>query len=205
AKGIELWMDALRHAEQVVARHDVVERQVELTLEEVRGEVPRHALPAGSRKREDVRIREAIRLMIGQLVEDVIQTSGAAIARHKIALGEEAMRHGERLVAMSELLEGQLNQLAFYLRDVVYYHPEKLLMEQKAKRIVRGLFEAFAGEPRLLPRGVQERLESGNTHRVVCDYVSSMTDRSALDLYNRLFETYEIGFGGGMTSGVIYD
>jgi len=205
AKGIELWMDALRHAEQVVARHDVVERQVELTLEEVRGEVPRHALPAGSRKREDVRIREAIRLMIGQLVEDVIQTSGAAIARHKIASGEEAMRHGERLIAMSELLGGQLNQLAFYLRDVVYYHPEKLLMEQKARRIVRGLFEAFAGEPRLLPRGVQERLESGNTHRVVCDYVSSMTDRSALDLYNRLFETYEIGFGGGMTSGVIYD
>lgn len=51
-------------------------------------------------------------------------------------------------------------------------------------------------EPRLLPRGVQERLENGDAHRIVCDYLSSMTDRSALELYNRLFETYEIGFGG---------
>jgi len=29
--------------------------------------------------------------------------------------------------------------------------------------------------------------------------VSGLTDRSALDLYNRLFETYEFGFGGGTT------
>jgi dGTPase len=197
AKGIELWMDALRHAEQVVARHDIAERQVELTLEELRGEVPRYALPPGSRKREDVRIREAIRLMIGQLVEDVIQTSGAAIARVKITSGDQAMRHRARLITMSDLLGSQLRQLAFYLRDVVYYHPGKLLMEQKARRIVRGLFDAFVKEPRLLPRSVQEGLESGDRHRVVCDYVSSMTDRSALDLYNRLYETYEIGFGGG--------
>ncbi len=107
------------------------------------------------------------------------------------------LQHRGRLAAMSEVLEGQLRQLAFYLRDVVYYHPEKLLTEQKARRIVRGLFEAFAQEPRLLPRGVQERLEDGDAHRVVCDYVSSMTDRSALDLYNRLYETYGVGFGGG--------
>lgn len=197
AKGIELWTDALRHAEQVLAGRDVAVTQVELTLEEIRGEVPRRALPAGSRKREDVRIREAIRWMIGRLVEDVIRTSAASIERAQVSSAEQVLQHRGRLAAMSEVLEGQLRQLAFYLRDVVYYHPEKLLTEQKARRIVRGLFEAFAREPRLLPRGVQERLEDGDAHRVVCDYVSSMTDRSALDLYNRLFETYEIGFGGG--------
>jgi hypothetical protein len=27
-----------------------------------------------------------------------------------------------------------------------------------------------------------------------------MTDRSALDVYNKVFETYEIGFGGGAPS-----
>ena len=54
-------------------------------------------------------------------------------------------------------------------------------------------------EPRLMPRVTQERLHSADVHRVVCDYVSGMTDRYALDLYNRLFETYETGFGGGTT------
>jgi dGTP triphosphohydrolase len=51
-------------------------------------------------------------------------------------------------------------------------------------------------EPRLLPRVVQERLDAADPYRVTCDYVSGMTDRYALDLYSRAFETYEIGFGG---------
>lgn len=196
AGGIELWAEASRWADQLVARRDAGEAQVELTLEEMRGEVPPHFLPPGSRKRHDVRVREAIRWMIGRLVEDVIHASEAAIRAAGVDSAEAAMRRPERLVRQSELRERQLRQLAFYLRDVVYYHPEKLLMEQKARRIVRGLFEVYADEPRLLPRVTQERLEDAGVHRVVCDYVSEMTDRYALDLYSRLFETYEIGFGG---------
>lgn len=199
AKEIELWTEAARYADQIVARRDATGTQVELTLEEMRGEVPLAFLPPGSRKRQDVRVREAIRWMIGHLVEDVIQNSDEAIRRSRVDSAEAVTRHPQRLVTLSSLLEGQLRQLAFYLRDVVYYHPEKLLMEQKARRIVRGLFEAFVREPRLLPRVTQERLHSADVHRVVCDYISGMTDRFALDLYNRLFETYEIGFGGGTT------
>jgi dGTPase len=198
-KGIELWVEALRYADQLLARHDLARTQVELSLEEVHGEVARYDLPAGSRKRDDVRIREAIRWMIGRLVEDVIQTSDDLIGRGEIASADAAMRSSQRLVRLSELLETQLRQLATYLRDEVYYHPEKLLMEQKARRVVRGLFETFVAEPRLLPRGVQERLAGADVYRIVCDHVSAMTDRSALDVYNKVFETYEIGFGGGAT------
>jgi dGTPase len=200
AKGIELWVEALRFADQLLARHDVARTQVELTLEEVRGEVPRYDLPQESRKRSDVRIREAIRWMIGRLVEDVIATSDSRVRNTGVTSADSAMHSEHRLVRMSELLESQLRQLAAYLREVVYYHPEKLLMEQKARRVVRGLFETFAAEPRLLPRGVQERLADADVHRVVCDYVSTMTDRAALDVYNKVFETYEIGFGGGAPS-----
>ncbi len=200
AKAIELWIEASRYAAQLVARRDAAETQVELTLEEVRGEgVPLHFLPPGSRKRTDVRIREAIRWLIGHLVEDVIRTSAEAIQTSGVTTAEGAMRFPKRLVVMSELLRGQLRQLAFYLRDVVYFHPDKLLMEQKARRIVRGLFELFVKEPRLLPRVTQERLEIAAVHQVVRDYISGMTDRFALDRYNRLFETYEIGFGGSTT------
>jgi dGTPase len=200
AKGIELWVEALRFADQLLARHDVARTQVELTLEEVRGEVPRYDLPQESRKRGDVRIREAIRWIIGRLVEDVIATSDLRIRNAGITSADAAMHAEQRLIRMSELLESQLRQLAAYLREVVYYHPEKLLMEQKARRVVRGLFETFAAEPRLLPRGVQERLAGADVYRVVCDYVSAMTDRAALDVYNKVFETYEIGFGGGAPS-----
>ena len=199
ARGIELWIEALQHADHVLARRDTAETQVELTLEEVRGEVPRDPLPLDSWKRRDVRIREAIRWMIGRLVEDVIRTSDAQIQGNRVTSADMAPRHPHRLVVMSELLTHQLQQLATYLREEVYYHPEKLVMEQKARRIIRGLFDAFVDEPRLLPRPIQERLDGTDRYRVVCDFVSGLTDRSALDLYNRLFETYEFGFGGGTT------
>jgi len=196
AQGIELWLEASRYADQLVARHDAADGQVELTLEEVRGEVPLDFLPPGSRRRADVRVREAIRWMIGALVEDVIHTSAAALGTAAPEDAEAVMRHPTRLIRLSEVREGQLRQLAFYLRDVVYYHPEKLLMEQKARRIVHSLFEMFVNEPRLLPRVTQERLKDAPVQRVVCDFISEMTDRYALDLFSRLFETYEIGFGG---------
>jgi len=196
AHAIELWVEASRYADQLVARRDAAQTQVELTLEEVRGEVPLRFLPPGSRKRPDVRVREAIRWMIGRLVEDVIRSSAEAIRAAGVDSAEAVLRHPRRLIRLSALREGQLRQLAFYLRDVVYYHPEKLLMEQKARRIVRRLFEAYVQEPRLLPRVTQERLAGSPIHRVVCDYISGMTDRYALDLYNRQFEAYQIGFGG---------
>ena len=195
ARDIELWMEASRYADQLLARRDAADRQVELSLEEPRGELPGRFLPPGSRRREEVRVHEAIRWMIGRLVEDVIRTSAERLRAAAPDSPEAAMRL-PRLIRLSELREGQLRQLAFYLRDVVYYHPEKLLMEQKARRIVRGLFETFAGEPRLLPRVTQERLHDTPIARVVGDYICGMTDRYALDLYSRLFETYEIGFGG---------
>jgi len=195
AQGIELWTEAAHYADQLVARRDATDRQVELSLEEVRGEVPLHFLPRGSRKRGEVRVREAIRWMIGRLVEDVIRVAEETLREAAPDSSEAAMRQS-RLIRLSGLREGQLRQLAFYLRDVVYYHPEKLLMEQKARRFVRSLFEMFAKEPRLLPRVTQERLHDAGVPRVVCDYISGMTDRYALDLYSRLFETYEIGFGG---------
>jgi dGTPase len=199
AKGIELWLEASQRADGVVARRDATETQVELTLEEKRGEVPLRFLPPGSRKREDVRIREAIRWMIGRLVEDVITVSEQAIRGSRVRSADDAMHHDGRVVVMSPLLDTQLRQLASYLRDVVYHHPEKLLIEHKARRVARGLFEMFIREPRLLPRVTQERLQTADVHRVVCDYISGMTDRFALDLYGRMYESYEIGYGGGAT------
>jgi len=196
ANNVELWHEASHFAAQRVARRDAAETQVELSLEEQHGEgIPLHFLPPKSRKRTNVRVREAIRWMIGRLVEDVVATSAERIAKAGVTSLDSATHYSHRLIEMTGLRAGQLRQLALYLRDVVYYHPDKLLMEQKARRIVSALFEVFAKEPRLLPRVTQERLTSADRRQVVCDYISGMTDRFALDLYNRLFETYEIGFG----------
>ena len=42
----------------------------------------------------------------------------------------------------------------------------------------------------MLPTDVQNRLEEAPLHRVIADYLAGMTDRYALDEWNKLFDPY---------------
>ena len=63
-------------------------------------------------------------------------------------------------------------------------------MATKAERFVADLFEAYVKEPHMLPRETQERLAHASTERVVADYVAGMTDRYALDDWQKLYDPY---------------
>jgi dGTPase len=62
-------------------------------------------------------------------------------------------------------------------------------MANKAEIILTRLFEAYVREPRMLPPDTQAKLREGDEelHRVVCDYLAGMTDRYAIQEYDRLF------------------
>jgi dGTPase len=55
------------------------------------------------------------------------------------------------------------------------------------RRVVEGLFGAYRAEPARMPAAHRQRAEEGGLERAICDYVAGMTDRFALDEYQRLF------------------
>ena len=60
-----------------------------------------------------------------------------------------------------------------------------------AERVVEDLFEAFHGEPGLMPAEWQRELDGVDPERLarrVCDYIAGMTDRFALAEHRRLFD-----------------
>jgi dGTPase len=61
-------------------------------------------------------------------------------------------------------------------------------MAVKAERIIRELFNAYAKEPEILPVHVQGLIEEYGLERTICDYIAGMTDRFAVDEYNKLFD-----------------
>ena len=63
-------------------------------------------------------------------------------------------------------------------------------MSNKAKRIVRDLFQAFMADSRLLPPEFQSRAEA-DLPRAIADYVAGMTDRYAIREHQRLFAVEE--------------
>lgn len=75
------------------------------------------------------------------------------------------------------------------IRNEVIFNPCVQQLEFKGQKMVVSVFEAMASDPkRLLPRDVFECSKNCNKDwRVICDYVSGMTDAYLLKTYERFF------------------
>ncbi|WP_163938459.1 anti-phage deoxyguanosine triphosphatase [Paraferrimonas sp. SM1919] len=86
-----------------------------------------------------------------------------------------------------------LNLLKKFIFKRVIQSSSVQQMEFKGQRIIRKLFEAFATDPeRLLPTELAEHWQmhqqnNNNPHRIICDYIASMTDISAQKMYKKLY------------------
>ena len=99
------------------------------------------------------------------------------------------------LIDFSPALQEENAALKRFLREHLYQHHQVYRMTTKAKRIVRELFAAFLADPRLLPpdffeaaRALEANEGETGRARIVADYVAGMTDRYAIDEYERLFD-----------------
>ncbi|OWW22332.1 deoxyguanosinetriphosphate triphosphohydrolase [Noviherbaspirillum denitrificans] len=142
-------------------------------------------------------IHETIRRMINALIVDLITTSRARIdAAHPASV--EDVRDAQPMIAFSDEMNRDAAQLKVFLRHNLYRHYQVNRMTSKARRIIREMFDAFMGEPRLLPPDYQTGLRDGasadqvaHQARKVADYIAGMTDRYAMREHRRLFTIEE--------------
>jgi dGTPase len=59
--------------------------------------------------------------------------------------------------------------------------------EGKAKRVVGEMYGYFAENPCELPPEYRVIAETQDIHRAVCDYISGMSDRYCVSMYEKLF------------------
>ena len=74
----------------------------------------------------------------------------------------------------------------------MYLHPHVLLMIEKGREIIRRLFNKFNDKRELLPINVQERIRKNKKEELIyiSDYISGMTDRYAMDIYDMIFQPH---------------
>lgn len=143
--------------------------------------VVRREYPAIAERRM---IHETVRRMINSLITDLVAESRRRIAEASPRSIDD-VRNLAPLVAFSEPMRAEADELKAFLRTNLYRHYRVMRMTTKARRIVRELFNAFVDEPRLLPPDHQQRAEH-NRHRAVADYIAGMTDRYAMQEHDRL-------------------
>jgi len=133
---------------------------------------------------------EIIRELIGRSIGDVMTRTAEALDANDIDSPEKLQRHPENVVAYTPDFGQKVRALKKFLFDRMYRHYRVMRMQTKAERFVAELFDAYVKEPHMLPDETQARLETAPMERVVADYIAGMTDRYALDDWQRLYDPY---------------
>jgi dGTPase len=137
-------------------------------------------------------IGELVRVLISDLVEDLLRETSNRLNRRRPRTVEDVRTAGKALASFSASMQEQIGALKSFLMLRMYRHPRVMAPMERAKTVLRSLFEGFCERPELLPpdwAGACAAPSSAETAGVVRDYIAGMTDRFALSEYCRVFHT----------------
>ena len=152
---------------QIVRRSD----QIAYVNHDIDDAIRAGLLSDGDIPREISRVLgDTYRDRINSLVCDAIHTSREA---------------GE--VRLSPETDKALRDLRSFMFERVYRNPIAKGQENKAKDMLKRLFEYYVNNPNALPEDFQPQLSFGGMERTVCDYIAGMTDNYAVRKFNEIF------------------
>lgn len=129
-----------------------------------------------------------IRELVGLMVTDVLNETLRTIDELNIQTLDDVQRQAFNIVRYTPTQKRLNRELKDFLYQNMYYHYHVVRMKFRAERFIASLFESYIHEPRQLPDDYQSQVSERGLHRVVADYIASMTDRSALLEYRHLFD-----------------
>ena len=197
------------HSEQSLRVVDVLEKDftgLNLT-HEVRDGIKNHRTTGNPSTLEGkiVRLSDKIAYMhhdmddairAGILDDDRVPDSIGSIAGYKTAERLDFFIHdiitesiGRDDVCMSEAASRAMKDLREWMFKNVYTNPKAKSEEGKAESLIESLYMYFFNRPDRLPMEYRRlMLDTGDPQeRIVCDYISSMSDRYAIGVYSDLF------------------
>ncbi|MCP5156475.1 MAG: deoxyguanosinetriphosphate triphosphohydrolase [Ectothiorhodospiraceae bacterium] len=140
-------------------------------------------------------IHEVVRRMIDLQATDLVEATARNLESAHPATLDTVRASTEPLVRPTEAGRARQGELKRFLRQRLYRHHRVHRMTSKAARVIRELFQAFVGDPRLLPdearsrvRALEARDGASGRARAVADYIAGMTDRYAIAEHARVFD-----------------
>ena len=122
-------------------------------------------------------IRDSIDLMI----RDLLTNTKKNLKNLKIRSVKDITKSNQPLVNFSERLQNSEKQIRLFLRSKMYNNKLVLRKNQRGKVIIKKLFNVIKSNPRkFLTKDQLNR----NKFRAISDFISGMTDRYAINLYN---------------------
>jgi dGTPase len=137
---------------------------------------------------DDLSRHRMIRNLIDMEVSDLIHATDQRLRESGVHSVLELQRLPYNVVSFSEEMHRRNRELKDFLYNNLYRHHRVVRMAVKAERIINDLFRAYVQEPSILPNHVQEWATERGLERTICDYIAGMTDRFAVEEYQKLFD-----------------
>jgi dGTPase len=164
-----------------------------LSEAQLRREVPLWHLAQKSVEREHGKLPDEcrryfiIRTIIDLQVKDVVCTTERLIEKARVQAADEVRQQPRSLVQYSAERRRQNNQLRKFLYHNLYFNPAVDEPHVRARRILEELFHYYLKHPKEIGTLARKRARRDGLHRAVCDYLSGMTDRYAIQEHQRIF------------------
>ncbi len=129
---------------------------------------------------------QVLRNSMSIMIDDIFNQTSKNILDFKIENKKEFHNYKNFIVTFSPYMISESKKIKTFLFDNVYNHKNLLDKRQNVERIISNLFKYFYNSSNKLPndwRNIDEPIE-----RIICDYISGMTDRYASRLHKDLYE-----------------
>lgn len=135
----------------------------------------------------DLDRHELIRHLINIEITRLLEYSNVKINERSIKSPVDVQTAPANVIQFDPDLTLMNRQLKDFLYKNLYRNYRVVRMAVKAEAILKALFEAYGNEPMILPLHVQANLEHRGIKGTIRDYIAGMTDRYAIEEYNKIF------------------
>ena len=124
-------------------------------------------------------IRDSIDLMI----KDLINNTKKNLSYNKIKSLKDINKTSFLIVDFSDKIKKSENEIRYFLRSKMYNNKNVLTKNNKGKSIIKKLFNKIKQNPK---KFISKDQLSKDKYRAISDFISGMTDRYAINLYNNI-------------------
>ena len=132
----------------------------------------------------DLVIRQIIREIINEMVGDVIVSIKKNIRENKIRNLNDIYRSKKNIVCFSDQMKNFDVSIKRFLKKKMYFHSKVNFKTNYGKNIITKLFTKIKSNPRVYIN--IRKYYNSSIERIICDYIAGMTDRYAINLYNKI-------------------
>ena len=132
---------------------------------------------------QDLILRQIIREIINEMVKDIIINTKKNIKKNNIQSINDVYKSKNTIVCFSSKMSLFDVSIKKFLRKNMYFHKTVIHKTNFGKRVIKTLFSKMRKNPaKYLDSKVNK---NQNLDRTICDFIAGMTDRFAINLYNK--------------------